>query len=83
MSKRRNLLSEDELKIATKTTFVTTDEEAFKLFYEDCHLRNLRPHTIKYYRENLHYNQQPLINMIERDLKQMIVEMKERGLLTY
>ncbi|MDN3016508.1 hypothetical protein PH210_09870 [Paenibacillus sp. BSR1-1] len=29
MSERRNLLSEDELKIAAKTTFVTTDEEAF------------------------------------------------------
>jgi integrase/recombinase XerD len=82
VSKRRNLLSEDELKITTKTTFVTTDEEAFKLFYEDCHLRNLRPHTIKFYRENLHYKQQTLISMIERDIKQMIVEMKERDLKT-
>lgn len=82
MSKRRNLLSDDELKIATKTTFVTTDEEALKLFYEDCQLRNLRPHTIKYYRENLHYKQQTLISMIERDIKQMIVEMKERSLKT-
>ncbi len=62
-----------KLRIATKTTFVTTNEEAFKLFYVDCHLKNLRPHTIKYYRENLHYNRQSLVSLIERDLKRMTV----------
>ncbi|MED1205835.1 hypothetical protein [Heyndrickxia acidicola] len=40
MSKRRNLLTEEELRIATKTSYVTTDEEAFNLFIEDCKLRN-------------------------------------------
>ncbi|MDQ0976502.1 integrase/recombinase XerD [Neobacillus niacini] len=80
MSKRRSQLSDDELRISTKTTFVTTDEEALKLFYEECHLKNLRPHTIKYYRENLQSKDQPLVNMIERDIKLMILDMQERGL---
>ncbi|MFJ8263530.1 hypothetical protein ACIQ4I_16500 [Rummeliibacillus sp. NPDC094406] len=53
MSKRRNLLSQEELHIATKNIFVAPDEEAIKLFYEDCKLRNLRPHTFKYYHESL------------------------------
>ncbi|MGM0878033.1 MAG: hypothetical protein ACQEWV_25730 [Bacillota bacterium] len=33
MSKRRMLLSEEELKIAKKSTYVENDEEAFKLFF--------------------------------------------------
>ncbi|WP_232299906.1 hypothetical protein [Bacillus cereus] len=41
MSKRRTLLSEVELKIAIKSTYVSTDEEALNLFYTDCQLRNL------------------------------------------
>lgn len=82
MSKRRSLLTDDEIRISTKTTFVTTDEEALKLFYEECHLKNLRPHTIKYYRENLQSKNQPLVNMIERDIKLMILDMQERGLKT-
>lgn len=45
---RRRLLNEDELRIANKTSYVTTDEEAFRLFFEDCQLRNLRPHTFKF-----------------------------------
>jgi integrase/recombinase XerD len=49
--KRRILLSEEDLKIVTKSTYVEDDEEAMKLFFEDCKLRNLRPHTIKYYQE--------------------------------
>lgn len=80
MSKRRSLLTDDEIRISTKTTFVTTDEEALKLFYEECHLKNLRPHTIKYYRENLQSKDQPLVSMIERDIKLMILDMQERGL---
>jgi len=34
MGKRRNLLSEDELKIVTKTSYVESDELAFILFFE-------------------------------------------------
>lgn len=43
MSKRRILLTEDEIKIVNKTMYATTDEDALKLFFEDCKLRNLRP----------------------------------------
>ncbi|PHC50182.1 tyrosine-type recombinase/integrase [Bacillus toyonensis] len=80
MSKRRTLLSEAELKIATKSTYVTTDEEALNLFYADCQLRNLRPHTIKYYRESLQIKIKPLVLMTEDDIKNMIMEMQRRGL---
>lgn len=38
MCKRRTMLSEEKIRIATKTSYVTTDEEAFKLFFEDCKL---------------------------------------------
>ncbi|MFJ7734608.1 hypothetical protein ACIQXF_22415 [Lysinibacillus sp. NPDC097231] len=41
MSKRRTMLSEEEIRITTKTSYVTTDEEAFKLFFEDCQVRSL------------------------------------------
>ncbi|OSY02636.1 hypothetical protein BTJ44_05693 [Bacillus mycoides] len=80
VSKRRTLLTEAELKIATKSTYVTTDEEALNLFYTDCQLRNLRPYTIKYYRESLQTKIKPLVLMTEDDIKNMIMEMQRRGL---
>ncbi len=40
---RRGKLSEDKLRIVNSKI---TDEEAFKKFERDCHLRNLRPSTI-------------------------------------
>lgn len=82
MSKRRTLLNEDELRIATKTSYVTTDEEALKLFFEDCQLRNLRPHTFKYYRESLKMEGKPMVEMTERDMKNMVINMQNRGLKT-
>lgn len=80
MSKRRILLTEDELKIATKTSYVTTDEEAFKLFFNDCQLRSLRPHTIKFYREQFHAIKVPKVTMTENDIKQLIMDMQSNGL---
>lgn len=80
MSKRRTLLTDAELKIATKSTYITTDEEALNLFYIDCQLRNLRPHTIKYYRESLQTKIKPLVLMTEDDIKNLIMEMQRRGL---
>ncbi|MFF2591058.1 tyrosine-type recombinase/integrase [Peribacillus butanolivorans] len=77
MSKRRNLLSEQELKIASKSSYITTDEEALNLFFEDCKLRNLRPHTLKYYREQFHATKGTLVSLTERDIKTMILNMKE------
>lgn len=78
MAKRRNLLNEDELKIATKSSYITSDDAALKLFFEDCQLRNLRPHTFKYYRENLQSKGKPLVLMSESDLKIMILNMQQR-----
>jgi site-specific recombinase XerD len=47
---RRGKLTDDELKIVNAKI---TDEEAFKKFERDCHLRNLRPASIKYYKNEL------------------------------
>ncbi|MGW6383490.1 hypothetical protein [Peribacillus butanolivorans] len=73
MSKGGNLLSEDELRIVTKTTFVKSDELEFKLFFEDCQLRNLCPHTLKYYREQFNAIKRPLVTMTEKDIKLLIL----------
>ncbi|MFD6207334.1 site-specific integrase [Peribacillus sp. NPDC060253] len=80
MGKRRNLLSEDELRIVTKTLYVESDELAFKLFFEDCQLRNLRPHTLKYYREQFNDIKRTLVTMTEKDIKLLILNMQESGL---
>ncbi|MEI2468009.1 tyrosine-type recombinase/integrase [Peribacillus frigoritolerans] len=80
MGKRRNLLSEDELRIVTKTSYVESDELAFKLFFEDCQLRNLRPHTLKYYREQFNAIKRTLVTMTEKDIKLLILNMQESGL---
>ena len=80
MSKRRTVLSEEEIRIATKTSYVTTDEEAFKLFFEDCQLRNLRPYTIKYYRAEFQAVKLNLTTLNESDIKQLILDMKNKGL---
>lgn len=47
---RRGQLTDDELKIINAKI---TDEETLKKFIRDCHLRNLRPSTIKYYNNEL------------------------------
>ncbi|MGG0287205.1 tyrosine-type recombinase/integrase [Peribacillus butanolivorans] len=80
MSKRRILLTEDEIKIVTKTMYVTTDEDALKLFFEDCKLRNLRPHTLKYYQEQFNAIKRTKVDMNERDIKLLILNMQESGL---
>ncbi|MED3788911.1 phage integrase N-terminal SAM-like domain-containing protein [Peribacillus frigoritolerans] len=80
MGKRRNLLSEDELRIVTKTSYVESDELAFKFFFEDCQLRNLRPHTLKYYREQFNAIKRTLVTMTEKDIKLLILNMQESGL---
>ncbi|WP_242485218.1 hypothetical protein [Peribacillus sp. TH27] len=48
---RRGDLSKEELKIIIKRI---NDEEAFEVFYRDCYLRNLRPATIDYYKNEFH-----------------------------
>ncbi|SEI14489.1 integrase/recombinase XerD [Halobacillus karajensis] len=51
MARRKNTLDEKELAILESETksHVESFEEAINLFVQDCELRNLRPHTIKYY----------------------------------
>lgn len=49
--RRRGELSEAELTVVKGKI---TDEEAFEKFYKDCHMRNLRPATIQYYKDALH-----------------------------
>ena len=53
MGRRKNELNERELKLLDRGNetkeFVESFKEAIELFIQDCELRNLRPHTIKYY----------------------------------
>ncbi|WHX62762.1 tyrosine-type recombinase/integrase [Peribacillus frigoritolerans] len=55
MARRKNELSDAELTIVRqkKNTYVETLKDAFDLFEKDCDLRNLRPYTIKYYKNEL------------------------------
>ncbi|MFF2290485.1 site-specific integrase [Peribacillus butanolivorans] len=80
MGKRRNLLSEDELRIVQKPHTFGSDELAFKLFFEDCQLRNLRPHTLKYYREQFNAIKRTLVTLTEKDIKFLILNMQESRL---
>ncbi|TXC89882.1 tyrosine-type recombinase/integrase [Metabacillus litoralis] len=51
MARRTNVLNEIELSVLEKETksYVETFNVAIDLFIKDCDLRNLRPHTVKYY----------------------------------
>ncbi|MGE7586473.1 site-specific integrase [Peribacillus sp. NPDC101480] len=49
--KRRKELSKEELRIIKKKI---SDEEAFEEFFKDCYLRNLRPATMEYYKNEFH-----------------------------
>ncbi|SIR09769.1 hypothetical protein SAMN05878482_102983 [Peribacillus simplex] len=49
--RRRKELTEDELRIIKKKI---SDGEAYEAFFKDCYLRNLRPATIEYYKNEFH-----------------------------
>ncbi|MCA0992964.1 tyrosine-type recombinase/integrase [Pseudalkalibacillus hwajinpoensis] len=55
MGRRQNALSESELAILhqKKRKYVESFKDALELFEKDCDLRNLRPYTIKYYRNEI------------------------------
>lgn len=78
--KRRTLLSQEDLQIVNKNSYVTSDDEALQLFFEDCQLRNLRAHTLKYYREQLQAIKTELVTMTDKSIKMLILNMQERGL---
>ncbi|CRK82996.1 site-specific integrase/recombinase [Neobacillus massiliamazoniensis] len=55
MARRSNILDEEELAIISKKTkvYVETFEDAINLFLKDFEIRNLRPHTLKFYRSEI------------------------------
>jgi integrase/recombinase XerD len=55
MARRSNVLDEGELAILKRNTksYVETFEDAINIFLKDCEIRNLRPHTIRFYRSEI------------------------------
>lgn len=83
MGKRRGTLSEEELNLIRNTD---TEEEAFKAFFRDCRLRNLRPATIVYYRREIEAAkkrmEKPLTSWKERDVEEFILTSKDATSVT-
>jgi integrase/recombinase XerD len=75
---RRGDLTKDELKIIKKKI---TDEEAFENFFRDCFLRNLRPATIDYYKNEFHaakkFINKTLVECEQQDIENLIIESKK------
>ncbi|MGE6261366.1 tyrosine-type recombinase/integrase [Heyndrickxia sporothermodurans] len=81
MVRRGELSTEQKNLIKSKIT----DEEALKKFERDAHIRNLRPATIKFYKNELHaakiaieemeLNKQ-LVELTETDLENLILHLK-------
>jgi len=69
---RRGPLTNDELRMIKAVKI--TDEEALKKFERDCYLRNLRPATINFYRNELAVLKNSLADI---NVKNEIVEMTE------
>ncbi|GGF16997.1 tyrosine recombinase XerC [Halobacillus andaensis] len=55
MARRRNALNDSELSFVqhNKQSYVESFKSAIELFEKDCELRNLRPYTIRYYRNEI------------------------------
>jgi integrase/recombinase XerD len=76
--KRRGELTDEELKIIKKKI---SDEEAYDKFLKDCYLRNLRPATIGYYKNEFHgakkiINKQ-LVEWEQKDVEDLILKSKQ------
>ncbi|PEK31560.1 integrase [Bacillus cereus] len=76
--KRRGELTDEELKIIKKKI---SDEEAYEKFFKDCYLRNLRPATIGYYKNEFHgakkiVNKQ-LVEWEQKDVEDLILKSKQ------
>lgn len=81
---RRRKLTDDELRIVNAKI---TDEEAFKKFERDCHLRNLRPSTIKYYNNELSAVKtclaelsidKEVVELDQKDVEALILHLKDK-----
>jgi site-specific recombinase XerD len=75
---RRKALTVEELQIIKKRL---TDDEAFDRFFKDCYLRNLRPATVTYYKNEFHaakkiINKQ-LMEWDEKDVEKFILKSKK------
>lgn len=93
MARRTNELSNDELSIINSPKIVKEIDfkTALSLFVDDCEIRNLRPQTIQYYRNELsvfykiirekEFNPAPT-NITKDQIKSIILHMKEKGLQT-
>jgi integrase/recombinase XerD len=93
MGRRNNFLSTDELaKVQENSkTYELDFATSIELFTQDCNLRNLRPHTIRYYLNELKVYERYLLeqnqtapNKITQAIiqKNVILYMKELGLKT-
>ncbi|MED0977015.1 tyrosine-type recombinase/integrase [Bacillus paranthracis] len=76
--KRRGELTDKELKIIKKKI---SDEEAYEKFFKDCYLRNLRPATIGYYKNEFRgakkiINKQ-LVEWEQKDVEDLILKSKQ------
>lgn len=56
MTRRSNTLDDGELAILRRKTksYVETFDDAINLFLKGCEIRNLRPHTLKFYNSEIH-----------------------------
>jgi integrase/recombinase XerD len=56
MSRRKNVLDQREIRIMEMKvkTYVESFASALDLFLKDCEVRNLRPHTIRYYQNEIY-----------------------------
>lgn len=92
MGRRNNFLSNHELTKIRKNSKTYDFEASLELFIEDCKLRNLRPHSIRYYLNELKVFERYLV---EQDIpttpdsvtqeviqRNIILYMKEQGLKT-
>lgn len=93
MARRTNELSNEELSIINTPKMIREIDfqTALSLFVDDCLIRNLRPQTIQYYRNELsvfykilrekEFNPAP-VNITKDQIKSIILHMKEKGLQT-
>lgn len=93
MARRTNELSIEELAVINSPKIVKEIDfkTALSLFVDDCELRNLRPQTIQYYRNELSVfykilkeigNHSPMDEISKDILKAVIIQMKKKGLQT-
>ncbi|KEZ47737.1 tyrosine-type recombinase/integrase [Metabacillus indicus] len=75
---RRGKLSDDEVQIIKKKI---TDDQAYEVFFKDCYLRNLRPATIEYYKNEFKAARKvidkQLVDWEQGDLEEFIFSSKQ------